>query len=843
VHGGWHHVAGRVPTLAEGVVVWHRVPVDALKRLSLHALRRNRRELLAIVALLGLLGGVSMFALAGARRTQSAYPRFLRNAHASTMAVDYGQYDPAIDAAIAARPEVASSATYVAFTTGPLVDGRPDFSQDFETLGTFDGRFFTMDRFAPTAGRLPDPSRDDEIAMNETAAKRYGYHVGQELELGTYSAEQTSADSFYDDPPPPMITTHATIVGIGLFVDEVIQDDTNRSPLALVTPAFSKKAAAYAQYAWQGLTLHHGDADVPSLKAWYVAQLDPGSPQFFRTTSVDTFHAEQAVKPLSFALAFFGAIAGAATIVLVGQAVSRRLRRGRADRVLLRALGASSRLLTVSSLVDVVAALLVGCGLAIAVAYVASPLMPIGAVRRVAVNPGLDADGTVLGLGALALFAALTLIAVIATRRSLPRRRERAAMARQSKVAGAAARAGMPPPAVTGLRRAFEGGAEASALQVRPVIIAGMISVATIMAAVTFGASFRLLLASPPLYGWNWNAAVFDQSGYGNIDTTAAHAAFDHQPEIVGWSGAYFGTDSIDGRNVALLGIDPGSDVTPPILSGRAILADDEIVLGTKTASVLGKRPGDDVLVGVGSEAVILRVVGTATLPTIGISHGAHTSLGVGALVAPQRIPGYNRQAIGEGPAGAPPSAPGPPVVFVRYAPGASHVAADAIVDAAAEKVGQYPGSASVIGPQRPAEIVNTSDVGWVPVLLASALGAATAVALAIALAASVQRSRREFALLQCLGCTRRQIAASVGWQATATILTSLLVGVPLGIGLGRLLWIAFAKQLDVVPHVSIPGPAVLIVTAAGLAVANVAAAVPALLASRTRPAVALRQG
>lgn len=72
-----------------------------------------------------------------------------------------------------------------------------------ETIGTLDGRFFTMDRFAVTAGRRPAVDRDNEIAVNETAAKLYGYYVGQQLDLGTYSDEQLSSDSFFDDPPPP----------------------------------------------------------------------------------------------------------------------------------------------------------------------------------------------------------------------------------------------------------------------------------------------------------------------------------------------------------------------------------------------------------------------------------------------------------------------------------------------------------------------------------------------------------------------------------------------------------------------------------------------------------------
>ena len=806
------------------------------------SLRRNRRELVVIVALVAVLGGASLFALAGARRTQSSYPRFLRAAHASTMAIDPGPYDAGVNAAIAARPEVLSSATYVAFQTGALVDGRPDFAQDFETLGTFDGRFFTMDRFAPTAGRLPDVGRIDEIAVNVAAAHRYGYHVGQLLDLGVYSGEQVSSNSFYDDPPPPKIRTQVTIVGIGLFTDEVVQDDSNRLPLVLVTPAFSKQAAPYVSYAWQGLTLRHGDADVASVKAWYAAQLDPGSPLFFRVTSVDAFHAEQAVRPLSLALAFFGVIAGFATLVLVSQSVGRLRRRGGTDETVLVSFGATSRELALASFVGPALALALGSVAAVGLAYVASPAMPIGVVRRVESSPGFDADWTVLGFGATVLFVVLAVGAAFVAVRGVPTRRPgQRRVGRRSRVAAAAARAGMSPSAVTGLRRAFEPGDGGTAVPVRSVIVAGVIAIATVVASLTFGASFRRLLDSPHLYGWNWDSAIFDRAGYGNLDLNGAHKRFDGSPEIAGWSGGYFGADSIDGHDVPLLGMEIGSDVAPPLLTGRMIEAKSEIVLGSATAQALGKHLGDTVQIGVGATQATLRVVGTATFPSIGILHGAHTSLGIGALVVPHLVPGFDRRASGQGPPGTTAGPVGPPVIFVRYQRHANRQAADSLVSDVAGSIGQFPGSASVLGPQRPAEIVNSSDAGGVPTLLALALGAATAVSLAIALAASVQRRRRELAVLQCLGFTRRQLATSVMWQATATMVVGVAIGLPLGGELGRALWTAFAQQLDVVPHTTIPSTPLLLVTAAAIAAANIAAALPAHMARGLQPAQLLR--
>ncbi len=159
----------------------------------------------------------------------------------------------------------------------------------------------------------------------------------------------------------------------------------------------------------------------------------------------------------------------------------------------------------------------------------------------------------------------------------------------------------------------------------------------------------------------------------------------------------------------------------------------------------------------------------------------------------------------------------------------------------AAVSISQFPGSATVIGPQRPAEIVNSSDMGRTPAMLAAALAAAAAVSLGVALAASVRRQRRDYALLQSIGFTSGQLTASVAWQATATVGVGLVVGVPAGIALGRVLWSGFAARLDVVSRPTVPIALVAVVVVVALVVANLAASIPARTASRVRPAIALR--
>src|SRR5215475_3910903 len=50
-------------------------------------LRHQWRAWLALAVLLGAIGGIALAAAAGARRTDTAYPRFLRASHAAQLAV------------------------------------------------------------------------------------------------------------------------------------------------------------------------------------------------------------------------------------------------------------------------------------------------------------------------------------------------------------------------------------------------------------------------------------------------------------------------------------------------------------------------------------------------------------------------------------------------------------------------------------------------------------------------------------------------------------------------------------------------------------------------------------
>jgi ABC-type antimicrobial peptide transport system permease subunit len=197
------------------------------------------------------------------------------------------------------------------------------------------------------------------------------------------------------------------------------------------------------------------------------------------------------------------------------------------------------------------------------------------------------------------------------------------------------------------------------------------------------------------------------------------------------------------------------------------------------------------------------------------------------------------------------PALAGPNMVFVRLRPGVSGAVGLADMQRVATATNQILAgipsgagsgqSVSVLGVQRPAEIVNYGTIGVTPAVLAAALAGAAFIALGLTLTASVRRRRRDLALLKTLGFTRRQLARAVAWQASISAGIGIIVGVPVGIAVGRSLWTLFAREIYAVPQPTVPVLSVVLVALGTLVLANLVAAVPGRMAARTPTALLLR--
>jgi hypothetical protein len=141
--------------------------------------RRSRRTALAVVLVCGLLGTVALGALAGARRTDTAYGRYLRAVNSSDVFVNVpGPVLPAIRQ-IERLPGVASAAATVGLGANPIVNGKVNDAWLTNGLtGSLDGDGFRQDRMTVLAGRLPRLGATDEIALTQGEAQFFHTGVG-----------------------------------------------------------------------------------------------------------------------------------------------------------------------------------------------------------------------------------------------------------------------------------------------------------------------------------------------------------------------------------------------------------------------------------------------------------------------------------------------------------------------------------------------------------------------------------------------------------------------------------------------------------------------------------------
>jgi hypothetical protein len=810
---------------------------------------------LSIVLLIGLIGGLAMGALAGARRTESSFPTFLVSTDPSNLSLGTALYNPELgfnsgyDAAlvrtISHLRDVRHAESYADVNSTPLApDGAPTAAAEAANMnveGSVDGLFFNQDRVTVVQGRMADPSRDDEIVMTAGAAHQLGLHVGETVPWGTYANSQFNLPTS-GPPPKPAFRRNLTVVGIVVLNNAVVQDDidANGPATVILTPALTKElVACCTNFSFTYLQLDHGSRDVPAVEAEIERVVPPVLPYDFYDSSIDATKAQNAIKPEAIALGVFGLIAALAAILITGQVIARQLGIWATEERTLRALGADPVMTASDGLVGIVGAVILGALLAGVIAVALSPLSPLGPVRPYYPDPGVAFDWTVLGLGMAGLVAVLGAVAIALAVQRAPHRAGglRGRLRASSRIAAAAASGGMPVSATTGIRFALESGTEADAVPVRSAILGATLAVVVVIATVVFGSSLDSLVSHPSLYGWNWNYALISGGGAGDLPAAQSATLLDHDPDLVAWSGYYFGNLQVDGRTVPVLGGSPRAAVAPPILTGHGMERPGQIVLGPATLSAIHKAVGDAVTVSYGTTAPHrLRIVGTATMPAVGVGGvTGHPSMGTGALVPYQLIPASVRNQFGNSPAG-------PNAIFVRVRSGVDARMAQRSLDRIAARVSLPTNYGSVVyGVQRPAEIVNYRSMGATPLILGLGLTAGAVAALGLTLIASVRRRRRSLAMLRTLGFTGRQLAATLAWQSSVAVAIGLVLGVPIGVVLGRLLWDLFAGQIYVVPRPSVSAVPITAIALGALVLGNLVAAVPGRIAARTPAALLLR--
>jgi hypothetical protein len=787
-------------------------------------LRQDWRSPLVLALITGLMGSLVLVSLAGARRTDTAVPRFL--AWSGPIDGDVGGVPFATLGRIARLPGIAYSERgafmlMLAAPAGHPAAGRPGQVTTWALVDTP-----PQSRAIVVAGRRPSPARADEVMINETAARILGAHVGSVVQLRGFRPSQLLPVLNNQVLRPDVTLPDVRVTGIIRTPTDLGDSGAPSDVTFTGTGSMYLTAAFYHRFAGSvanmvGLSFHldHGLAGLPAFES-AVNRLTGHRAQFELGSDAATAAAaaERGTSLQALALLLFGIIVALAMLVIMGQSVARLAYTASDDFPVLRALGSSRGQLAAVALAPGALVAAAGMVLAIPAAYALSVFTPVGLARRAEISPGFSFDAPALLGGAALLMLLLAARATLAAQRVAWTQDGTMAASRDrgSRIARWMARRGFPSPAVTGIRLAFEPGSDRTAVPVRSAVLGTALALAAVIAALVFGASLAHVIGDPRLAGWNWDVAVGNpHSGDTSVQTIPKLRA---DGGVAGFTATALGDGDIGGQDVPVVGIQMlRGHVAPPLLGGRLPRGPREIALSGGELRALHRSVGGLVSARTTRGVVALRITGQVVLSPeitneqVALGSGAVMTLG-GAGTLSRTPPTVNVYLVTL-------RHPGDPAAMARLKRA-------------------FPGV--VLPAVPPPEVREVHGVNDLPLALASVLTLLAVGTIAQTLVTSVRRRRRDLAILKALGFVGRQVRASVAWQATAIAGAGLIVGLPLGAAAGRWAWTALAGAFAIEP-VPIISAGLLLAVPAVLVLANAVAAIPARTAARTQPGVVLR--
>jgi ABC-type lipoprotein release transport system permease subunit len=774
-------------------------------------LRRRRRSDVLLALLIGLTGAVVLTAAAGARRTDTAFERFLSWSRAADVQVQSDTeagIDDEVRTAFLEHPDV-EIAVPLYFTFGFNDDSEFDLTV---VSGPDPALLRDIDRPRVLEGRRPDPQAADEVLLSPFLQEDLGAEVGDRIELQTFSADTDFEDQ--STPPQPGPVADVEVVGIATLPYDAADSSFG---FVLGTPAFFERYARNA--AGFGPSLDIRVRDGVDATAVVDEVLDPYSrEELFVSPSGDLeATVDDATQALVIGLWAFTGVAALAVVVSGAQAIRRRLSTADADQPALRAVGLGRSQRTLAAAMSVAPAILVGALVAAVLSIPVSATMPIGAPGRAEPEPGMRLDPVVLIGGTALLVGVLLASAVWAGVRQTSVR-----LADVEPRSGRAARTtpvqllrgALPPPESVGVTMALDPGSRRGRIPVWSAFVGAALGAAGVVAVLTFGAALDVLVEDPARSGWNWTLRI-DPPADADLEEVAS------LPDVESVGRLFQRYVVVEGEQV------PGNAVSSvkgvpsfTVVSGRAPVADEEVAVGPELAESLAVGIGDRVeMVGPDGDPVSKVVVGEAVFPTFDEDVAFNTGVAL-------TVPALEVLAHSDGDATA----------IVTFA--------DGISDAeAAEQVRSVsPDAVSVYSyPVLPTDVANLDDVRPLPRALAIFLGFLALAAIGHAIATTVLRRRRELGTVRSLGFIAGDVRRIVTAQSATMAAIGLIVGVPLGVVIGRTVWRAVAEGLGVVSTPVVPIGLLAIMVPVSITAAVAVAWYPARLAGRGVALDALR--
>jgi hypothetical protein len=789
-----------------------------IRRWFLLDLRRRWRSLVVLTLLVAFASGSVMTALAGARRGDSALDRLL----ADTLPADVVALpnEPGFDwDAIRALPEVA------ALTGFAVTDYRIDEFDDLPfAIGTWfpstDSEVFdTIERPVVFEGRIPDPSRADEVVVSPNFVSSFDLGVGDTVTLHLFTPEQIDATVSGDLGAPAGPRIPATIVGVvrsPWFSDKVGQDAGAVVPSPGLFPAYERNflgSEGSSGYVNALIRLHGGAADIPRFKEDLArvtgrADIDVWDLSEWQehTRGVAGFEAD--------GLTVFSLAAAVAALFIVGQAVVRHVTSTLGDLEPLRAVGMTPAETHAAVLLGPATAGLAGWALGSAAALVASRWFPIGTASLLEPAPGGQVDLVVLGIG----FAVTVNLAAGGTwlMSVMTLRRQASTAARRSAIAGAAVRAGLPAPMVVGSRFALEPGRGRHAVPVRPALFGATIGVLGVLAALTFSHGIDDAVGNPERFGITYEFGAFvGFNGFDFADTASVVAAVAADPDVVAVNDTRMDVAQVNDVAVSMFAIDPADrPVTLVFTSGRAPTGTGEVALAPTTADSAGLRIGDTALFAGPTGTRELTVTGIAFVPA-----GPHNDYDSGGWMTREAydilFDGHKFHFL-----------------LIDLRDGAD-------IAAATERIAGL--GIPLEPPQAPTQVAELRQVRVMPLFLAAFLVVLALGAIGHALSTAVRRRSHDVAVLRAVGMSRTQSRLIVATQATILGGVGLVAGIPLGLALGRTVWRYVAERTPLLYLAPSEVLVLIVLVPIALLAANLLAVVPSRRAARLQLAQALR--
>jgi hypothetical protein len=789
---------------------------------------RNRwRALIGLAVLITLAAGITLGVAGGARRAASAVDRHMAatNTQNVGLAPDEGLDPGVLRSADFPTPaqladEVAAVPGVRGVTVASFIAATPDPDGDFfnMAMGAERGE-------APTQlvvqGRLPSPGAPDEVLVNEFALEAWKVDLGDTMTLHTLDPSQwdTFAGLVDADPGGPEIEVQ--VVGVMRDLESI----TDRpEPVLGASPAFLDRWGRDVLSV--PVALVNADPDrIPEV----VAALEDIGGDLLAAGPVDEDYVSRIADTIDVevtALWAFTAAAAAAGLLIIGQALTRHAADNLGEHSVRSAVGFSPRQQVLGSVLTVAPALVAGVVGAVALTVALSPLLPRGVARLAEVDTGVRVDRPVLVIGGGAVAVAVLLTAVAAA--SLAGRGERRRGIPRPSRFGELSRL-LPAVPALGTRLAL-GGGSASSGAAWAGVGAVAVGVAGVLAVGTVERSVHHLLTTPTLFGAPWDAeaeldAVLDEGIDEGIealgaDPDVALVASVRQPLVE--DGMMEASGPSGQARVEPFTFDVTRGPVPLVVAEGRVPGPGEAAVGAEVLDRLGARIGDQVVVAGSAGPVPMTIVGRT------INAGSN-ELDQGFYVPPETL---DRLLAGC------PSADDIRCqtetfgVGVGFRDGADRNAALARARAIVPDLQPTP---------RPSVVDSLGEIGSTPTWLGVFLGLLGLAGLIHALIVGGRRSEHDLAVSRALGLRPRQASRAIAWGAGLVAAAGAVIGVALGLLLGRLVWQRVVDGVGSLLDTETPRGLLVAVPAGAVLVAVMVAIVPGHRAASLRPGDALR--